>query len=150
LRFSLRTLLVFVLVISVPLGWLAFKMGQAKKQRVAVQRIKELGDLAVQCPNYEPQRWTPRVPSWLRNILGEDFFVTINYVSLQGPNVTDAELERCELLPRLRVYLKQSSPMPDSFTSNRRLSQTLTAEGIKITDRGLAMFAGCPSSEAKS
>ncbi len=40
LQFSLRTMVV-VLICSIPCGWLARKMKQAKKQREAVQAIKD-------------------------------------------------------------------------------------------------------------
>ena len=43
LRFSLRALLLFVVVLSVPLGWFAWEMQRARRQRVAVDRIWELG-----------------------------------------------------------------------------------------------------------
>ena len=43
LRFSLRALLVFVLLLSVPLAWFAWKMERARKQREAVEWILGTG-----------------------------------------------------------------------------------------------------------
>jgi len=49
-QFSLRTLLVFVLVLSVPLGWFAMTMQRARRQREAVEGIRELyGDVSYDC-----------------------------------------------------------------------------------------------------
>ena len=42
-RFSLRTLLIVVMLLSLPLGWLAMKMIQAERQRRAVEAIQEAG-----------------------------------------------------------------------------------------------------------
>jgi hypothetical protein len=42
-RFSLRTLMVVVLLLSLPLGWLAMRMAQAERQRRAVEAIREAG-----------------------------------------------------------------------------------------------------------
>ncbi len=47
LRFSLRTLLVFVLVLSVPLAWLAVTLERVRKERRAVRRIEQLGGTAI-------------------------------------------------------------------------------------------------------
>ena len=38
-RFSLRTLFVFVVLLSVPLGWFAWEMQRARRQREAVERV---------------------------------------------------------------------------------------------------------------
>jgi hypothetical protein len=42
-QFSLRTLMVFVVVTSVPLGWLGIKVKEARKQRESVRAIEKLG-----------------------------------------------------------------------------------------------------------
>ena len=99
-QYSIRTLLVTMVVISVPLGWLACKIRQAREQRIVVQQIQELGGMAIHCGGLEPrEEWPPRVPSWLLKTLGDDFFRTINYVDLRGSKVTDADLVRLRALP---------------------------------------------------
>ena len=53
-RFSLRTLLVVVVLLSVGLGWFAFKMRQAERQRKAVEKIREAGGVVWHdCDLYE-------------------------------------------------------------------------------------------------
>ncbi len=46
-QFSFRSLLVFVVAVSVPLGWFAWQMDRARRQREAVTRILELGGTVV-------------------------------------------------------------------------------------------------------
>jgi len=46
LQFSLRTLLVFMLLLSLPLGWFAMKMQRASRQREAVEAILKVGGTA--------------------------------------------------------------------------------------------------------
>lgn len=76
-QFRLRTLLIAVLVLSLPLSWLAVRMDRARRQREAVEAIRALGGQVVydwqSTPWGGPAKW-PRYPAWLRNLLGEDFF----------------------------------------------------------------------------
>lgn len=46
-RFSLRTLLIVVVVLGVVLGWFAFKMRKAERQRKAVEAIREAGGVVI-------------------------------------------------------------------------------------------------------
>ena len=41
LQFSLRTLMVLVLVVSVPLGWVAMKVRKTRQQRLAAEALKK-------------------------------------------------------------------------------------------------------------
>ena len=43
LQFSLRTMLVLMLVLGVAFGWFAYKVEQARAQREAVEAIEKLG-----------------------------------------------------------------------------------------------------------
>jgi hypothetical protein len=141
LQFSLRTLMVLMLLISVPLGWLAFKMRQATEQRAVVRQIEELGGTAVHCGQFEPlEKWPPRVPSWLLNALGDDFFRTINYVALCGSKVTDAELVRLRALPQLRSLYLRGSQVTDAglvcLPGLTRLEE-LSLANTRVSDAGL-------------
>jgi hypothetical protein len=51
LQFSLRTLLVLMLVLGCGLGWLAYKIKAAREQRAAVDAIHKMGGGCVLC-NY--------------------------------------------------------------------------------------------------
>ena len=54
LQFRLRTLLIAVLVLSLPLSWFAVKMERARRQREAVEVIERLGEISSK-QDCEPQ-----------------------------------------------------------------------------------------------
>ena len=76
-QFSLRSLLLFVLVCSLVCGWLGVRMQRAREQKQAVEAIHKLGGWV----EYDYQRdasgsWIkgaePGRPTWLRRLLGAD------------------------------------------------------------------------------
>ena len=82
-QFSIRSLLVLVVVVALPCSWLAAEMKKAKEQEKLVEAIrnlkKSLPYYTASCVTYDyeldsecdllpdPQ---PREPMWLRNLLG--------------------------------------------------------------------------------
>jgi Leucine-rich repeat (LRR) protein len=42
-RFSLRRLLILVTLLSVPLGWIGWRLGQARRERATIAWIEEMG-----------------------------------------------------------------------------------------------------------
>ena len=46
-------------------------------------------------------------PFWLRELLGDDFFVKVMEVGLNGTGVTDAKLENLEGLTDLPVFVPE-------------------------------------------
>jgi len=108
MRFSLRTFLVLVTAACLSLGWYA---SQAVRQRDAVQAIQRLGGYC----HYDDERlYMPRhkvngagqlslvhppAKNWLRLRLGDDWFATVNCVTMTGRGITDASL--AEATPHL-------------------------------------------------
>ena len=82
LRFSVRTLLLLMLVFGVVLGW---KVERARKQREAVAWVLEMGGTVFynyqldDDQSYVPDA-KPRGPEWLRKRLGSHFFDDVVYV----------------------------------------------------------------------
>jgi hypothetical protein len=146
LQFTLRTMLVLILIVSVPLGWFAHKLRQAEQQREAVREIEEIGGTAVQCPNFDPRdSWASRVPSRLRRTLGDEFFVTVNYVSLSGARITDTDLMRLRAFPRLRaLYARRCRVTDAGLVHLRELVhlEELSLHSTRITDAGLEHLRG--------
>ena len=74
-QYSLRTLLLLVLVWSISCSWLAVRMQQAQRQREVVEAIKRTGGQV-----WYDTEGEPGVP-WLRRLFerlfGEDFFKTV-------------------------------------------------------------------------
>lgn len=95
-QFSLRTVLVVTLLLSV---WLGIKANHAHRQRRAVEAIRDLGGTVVY--DYQVSERTlnfagssevvatvdlerePK-PSWLRDVLGDDWFDEVHYVIARG------------------------------------------------------------------
>ena len=92
LQFSLRTLLLSVLVAGFGLGWLASELKQASVQRQAVLALRRLGGQVV----YDRQQDPAPVPEWLRERLGDDMFGNVTEVVCYGSQVTDEGLEHLQ------------------------------------------------------
>ena len=61
-QFRLRTLLIVVLVLSLPLSWFAVRMERARRQRAAVEAVSELG--AIVYYDWEIDYSLPGDPIW--------------------------------------------------------------------------------------
>ena len=77
-QFTIRGLLLLtLLLVSIVLSWFCVRLRQAQSQREAVQAIQEAGGSV----NYDYEVFrappTPPGPAWLRNLLGDDFFVML-------------------------------------------------------------------------
>ena len=99
-QFSLRTVFIAVLLLSLPLSWVATKMERARRQKKAVELIRTSGGLVIYAHEdipitggrphvVEPQELPG--PAWLRGLVGEDFLSDVVWVSARG-KLTDAQL----------------------------------------------------------
>jgi len=50
-QFSLRSLVVLVVVVAVPLGWFGVKLREAERQRKAVEAIRKAGEWSIKHPH---------------------------------------------------------------------------------------------------
>src|SRR5437879_1931976 len=75
LRFSLRTLLVFVTLAAVGCSWLAVKLRQSEREAAAAAAIVKSGG-AVEWNDDEH----PYGPAWLRRLLGEHCLAHVKVV----------------------------------------------------------------------
>jgi hypothetical protein len=107
LKYSMRVLLVFVLLVSIPGGWVAVEMRQTRREREAAAAISKLGGILY---------WAePSMPRWFRSLLGDDFSYVF-LVNLSNSNVNDAGLESLKGFSKLHE---------------------LDLEGTKVTDEGI-------------
>ncbi len=166
LQYRLRTLLIAVLLLALPLSWIAMRMEKARRQREAVETIAELhgmvwydyheilGDFAEH----------PPIPSLLLKLLGDDFFSDvvgvaffgdslgdddlkvlgtlphIDFVILAGIPITDNGLRHLDGLPNLRCLVLEGSTISDAGLSQLEKLTTLTSldlTGTKISDEGV-------------
>jgi hypothetical protein len=150
LRFSVRGMIVLVLVIGAGLGLFVH---EAHVQRDAVAAIKKAGgsvsyDWAwkdgTSVPGGKP--WAPR---WLVDLVGVDYFGHVTIVwSPPRARSTDATLAQIGRLTQLQVL-----DLPESFISDAGLAHLegltnlfdLGLEGTQITDAGLAHLKGLTS-----
>jgi hypothetical protein len=119
LRFSLRTLLLFVVMCAFLLAPVGIRMHRVRLQRQAVAFVLAQGGsvaYSYQSPWDVEQAQPPfvvtfgaadeRTPPgawWLRKVLGDDYFTDVVAVSLAGCPVDDESLEFLDKLPQLRA-----------------------------------------------
>jgi hypothetical protein len=132
-QYSLRTLMIFVTLFAVLCSWFAVKLGQAKRQREAVESIRRLNRLCEVQYDYKRDSSgnpTPnaqaRCPVWLRNLLGIDFFSNVTEVWLTG-KITDADLVHLKDFPKLRVLF---------------FNEIIKTYNPQVTDEGLKIVQG--------
>jgi hypothetical protein len=168
--FGIRSLLVLVIAVVIPCGWLAMRMEQAKKQREAVEGIKKVGgwvwyDYQIDTSFSWLREAEPSERSWLRKLVGDDFFEDVvcagvfwddgmqyltglpelKSLNLGSTQVTDTGLEHLRGLTQLRQLSVSSTGLTDTGMEHLAgLSQLewLNLGGTQITDEGLEHLEG--------
>jgi hypothetical protein len=139
LQFSLRTLMLLVVMFGAGFGWLGMKLRQAKVQREAVDAVSHLR------VSVSYDRTTSLVPDWLRTMLGDDVFAAVVWADFDDPQVTDADLRHLEGLPQLRTLHLTNAKVTDAGLEHvKGLTQLrhLNLFGTTVTDTGLAHIEG--------
>ena len=90
LQFSLRTLLVLMLVASLPMSWLAVELRRGRQQRAAVLAVQKMGG-DVRYERDASGRLRTSVP-WLMGLLGEESHANVHVVGLFNRPVTYSDL----------------------------------------------------------
>lgn len=114
LQFGLRTLFLATTIFGI---WLGFHMKRVRRQKEAVQAIREFGgwvhydfqEISTQPFDFDA-RAKPPVPEWLLSCLGDDFFFDVVDVNLVYANDSgkreDNRNVRNEALPHLTAFPK--------------------------------------------
>jgi hypothetical protein len=145
LRFSLRTLIVVVLVIGV---WLGRTVRNAGIQREAVAAIARAGGGVCYDWQWEDGRFKrrgrPWWPTWLTDRVGVDYFY--NVVAVSGIHATNLDMIQVGRLGRLES-LTLGGPnevTDDGLAKIEKLIglKTLDVSGFLISDVGLAHLRG--------
>ncbi len=134
-QFSIRSLLVLVVVVAVPFSWLAVEMKKAKEQKAAVEAIwRSDGDIVYDWQHYSARdRWgrptrKPPVPKWVTNWLGDDLFYDIVEVSFpeywhySGEQCDDDTLRHLYCLTKLRRVQLIRTNVTDEGVRNLQLA----------------------------
>jgi MFS family permease len=98
-QFSFRALLVLVVVVSIPLGWFAWQLDQARRQKEAVLAITKTGAWVHYDYEYDVKdQWVfdaePATPAWARKWLGDEFFYDAVEVGIDPTQVPDEAVKR--------------------------------------------------------
>ena len=137
-QYSLRTLLLVMLVASIGMSWFAVKMQRARKQKEAVEAIEKLdGSVAYDWEigiSSEP-------PACLQNVFGEDFFATVGGVFFPyDGTLSDADLELLEGLTELKgLFFGGTDPL---IMGGGVPPHRLEFRRKQVTDAGLEHLKG--------
>ena len=157
LQFSLQTLLVFVVVLRVPLGWFASKMRKARRQREAVAAIVKTG--ATVHYDFEHDETenliegTPPGSSWLRDLIGKDLFGDVVTVYAAETEFGDHEAVHLRVLPNVEWLVFDSTQITDKGLARLgRMNnlKVLMLGSTQVTDSSLACVKGMPALERLS
>ena len=147
-RFSLRSLLLFVVLVGIPLGWLGSKVNRARKQRAVVAELQKLGARFIYDPVNElgPKERQPSGPTWLIDLLGREYFDDVFQVSIASPGVTDETIELIAELPAVEyVFLKSADGITDDGFVHFANMHNLKGVGLcsdSISGAGFASLKG--------
>jgi len=97
MSFSLRAMMVLVLVVSLAFAAMKPTIDRARRQRLSAQAVAQW---AIVRYDYEYEQRPVKGPPWLRNLLGEDFFDKVAEVIVTDPTVDD--FSRLADFPQLR------------------------------------------------
>jgi hypothetical protein len=171
MRFSMRTLVVLVLVIGGGMGWL---VRCAKVQRAAVSAITGIGGSVMYNWEWNKGRsypgGPPSVPKWLSDRIGIDYFghitsvwlfaisketdaalvpvtrfAQLQWLSVTGSKVSDdglAQLEGMTSLSRLDLDYTQITDAGLPHLKGLRNLSVLNLSGTRVTDAGLTHLMG--------
>jgi hypothetical protein len=144
-QFSLRSMLVLVVIVALASGWLATDLKKAREQSELVQELPagvmydwEFGNSLAWIPNAQPP-----TQAWLRALLGEEFFA--DAVDVHIANCADATLKKINRFTEIRRLAVNGTGVTDVGLENvkglTRLQQ-LSLQDTKVTVGGLKQL-GC-------
>ena len=81
-QFSIRSLLVLVVVVALPCSWMAVEMKRARRQVETVSAIEAIGGGVNY--DFDSVGRDPPDPAWLRRLLGRDFFADVVSADFSG------------------------------------------------------------------
>jgi hypothetical protein len=162
-QFSIRSLLMLMIVVAIMCSWLAAEMKAANEQKKAVEAIRLLGGKAIYDFRFDQSGYLiyvdsdpfdarkepdPPYPKCLLSIFGDDFFMAVYYVEISMPTqeVTDDSLIHVQKFVGLRKLLLQETSVTDAGLSHLQHLplNDLVFRGEHITDDGLKRLEVVP------
>ncbi len=109
-RFSLRTLLIVVTVLSVPLGWIGWRLGEVRRERAAITWVEDMGG---RVSFHDRVKTDER--SWWEKTTDKWFGGTVRWASLANTQVSElsplAELKNLKTLNLNHTQVSDLSPL---------------------------------------
>jgi Leucine Rich repeat len=142
-RFSLRGLIIVVLLIG---GWLGWVVSSARRQRLTVLAIEKSGGGVRYHWQFKNGRYllgrTSWTPKWLVDHLGIDYFSDVTWVLVGPRGISDSELRQVGQFSQLeQLQVVRGSEMTDAGLTNLEglgKLRRVFLSGPGFTDVGLA------------
>ena len=140
-QFSLRSLILVMLLACIGMSWVGVKMQKARRQKEAVEEIKKLGGEVRYYYHGKIINWAqPSNPMWLRTVFGDDCFANVDHVGLGNTNVTDEGVEHLKGLNQLETLWLNNTQVTDAGLERLKglaQLQWLSLNSTKVTDEGV-------------
>jgi hypothetical protein len=162
-QYSLRSLFILMLMVSIGMSMIVERIRKAQSQKTSIDVIEQLGGLAFY--NYQITKSgkidinaSSNKPSWLRNLLSDDFMEDIVEVVLyahwhpqwemplsgladpDNPQTVERIVEHLQKLHKLKTLRLVGSQFTDkwiSYLSKLTMLQDLYFNNTSITDNGV-------------
>jgi Leucine Rich repeat len=145
LRFSLRSFLLFVVVIGVPLEWLGWELHKVRQHRFAVAALEKAGCRVFDCLVFDLDHVSTVVPEWMERVLGEQVPRNVTVVLCYHSRVSDADLAYLRGMTHLRELAIPDTQVTDAGMENLQgliRIKHLDLGRTQMTDAGLVYLAG--------
>ena len=149
-RNSMIRIAVLLVIGAAAVGYMAYRAQGKSAQAEATRRVRVLGGSVMY--NYNGARSSePQGPAWLRTVLGDEYFVTVDGIQIVDPNLTDQTVvelvDHLQRLPDLQLVELTSPKLTDAclealgkLTQVRKIQivgDGLTPEALKKLDDAL-------------
>jgi hypothetical protein len=151
-QYSLRSLMLLVLLVAICMSWFAVKLKQAREQRaIADDIIKNSGEVFYDYQYdldcfYGNKSGEPAGPLWLRHWFGDDLFNNLAGVNISDRPIYDRQLQRLANLHHLKsIILWHADDITDAGIEHLKSLTNLECLWLcnsKVTDAGLKFLEG--------
>ena len=148
-QFSIRSLLVLMVVVALPCSWLSWEMKKANEQKEEVAVIEQAGRVLyayeLDEAGNEINAIGPLRQAWLRQLCGDDFFRSVAAIELPSLEVADKELNCVKEMSHLRRLSLDGTQVTDAGLEGLKLLtklRWLDLNDTNITGTGLQYLKG--------
>jgi hypothetical protein len=151
-QFSLRSLLIFTLIVAIASDWLEREAELKRQERDAVAAIVKGGGVVEWDYQWNnPTKYNPNAnppgPDWLRGLFGENFFARVRLLSFAQRPVTETDVAAANLdrIAEVRVLYFNKTGLTDAGLAHVKgfdKLEVLSMNDTRITDAGLSELRG--------